>query len=142
MKTLRLFPLIVLVFLSLFLVAARSLQPADPTDLVAVLTWLAGLGAVYIVGYGVSFLFEKIPGWGMKVPGWAKGVITIVVSIGVALGARYLLGRSDIVELLGPIFTLIVQLVLAYIGTQKAFVYQREEKLLDTRPKVPTPAKA
>jgi hypothetical protein len=134
-KTIRLFPLIVLVFLSLFLIAARSLQPTDPTDLVAVLTWLAGIGAVYVVGYGLSFLLEKVPGWGMKVPGWAKGAIIIVFSIGVALGAQYLLTQTHVIVLLGPVFTLIVQMILAYLGTQKAFAFQVDRKLLAARPR-------
>jgi len=131
-KIVRLFPLIVLVFLSLFLVA--FVQPTDPTDLVAVLTWLAGVGAVYVVGYGLSFLLEKVPGWGGKVPGWARGIIVIVLAVGVAIGAQYLLAETHVVELLGPVFTLIVQIVLAYLGTQKAFAFQTANKLLADRP--------
>lgn len=107
-----------------------AFQPTDPTDLVGVLTWLAGIGAVYVVGYGLSFLLEKVPGWGSKIPGWARGVIVIVFSAGVAFGAQYLLRQSHVLELLGPIFTLVVQIVIAYLGTQKAFTYQRQNGLL------------
>ncbi len=112
------------------LLGFRALQPADPANLIQVLTWLAGVGAVYVVGYGISFLLEQVPGWGSKFPGWARGPVVIVFSVGVALGAQYLLRQTHVVELLGPIFTMIVQIILAYLGTQKAFAYQRENRLL------------
>ena len=112
------------------LLGFRAQQPTDPGDLVQVLTWLAGVGAVYVVGYGLSFLLEKVPGWGSKFPGWARGPVVILFSVGVAFGAQYLLRQTHVVELLGPIFTMIVQIILAYLGTQKAFAYQRQNGLL------------
>jgi hypothetical protein len=129
-KLYRILALPLLVLVAFFLIAARALQPTDPGDLVQVLTWLAGVGAVYVVGYGLSFLLEQVPGWGSKFPGWARGPVVILLSAGVAFGAQYLLRQTHVVELLGPIFTMIVQIILAYLGTQKAFAYQRQNRLL------------
>lgn len=124
---------LVIPVLLLFPLLLMAFQPADPTDLVGVLTWLAGMGAVYVVGYAVSFLIEKVPGWGTKVPGWAKAIIIIVGSVGVAVGAQYLLQRADVLVVWGPIFRMIVSFVLAYLGTQKAFAFQSENRLLAHR---------
>jgi hypothetical protein len=111
--------------LLLLTLALLAFQPSDPADLTSVLTWLAGVGAVYAVGYGVSFILEKVPGWGSKLPSWARGVIVIALSAGVALGAQYLLGQAHFIGVFGPVFTLIVQMVVTYVGTQRAYDFQK-----------------
>ncbi len=127
-----------LIVAAFFLVAFRALQPEDPADLVGVLSWLAlGPGALFVAGYAFSYLLEKVPGWGTVLPDFARAIIVIVLAVGLAIGARYLLSRMDIVAAIDPLYTLVIGILVAWYGTQKAFAQQKFTGLLQARKKSP-----
>ena len=91
------------------------------TDLRVVLTWLSGAGAIYLAGVVVAYLVENWPAWHVF-PSWVKFVLPIIFSVGVSLGASALLGQPDFLEVIGPYFTLVVTIILAWLGTQNGYM--------------------
>lgn len=133
----RLF-LTLLVPVILLLAAFSWLQPPDPSDLGAVLAWLAlGPGAVYVAGQAFSYLLEKVPGWGTTVPEGARPYIVLAIAVGLAAGANFLLTRADVVGAIGPYYALIFQIIAAWLGTQKAFSDQKARGLIQRPHKAP-----
>jgi hypothetical protein len=126
---------IALLFVSLiaivFAAAFTFLQPVPPTDLVAVLAWLAaGPGAVWVAGRALSFLLEQIPGWGSALSGTLRWWIVLVLAAGVMIGAYMLFQRSDLLVQLDPIYKMAFMLVAAWLGTQQQFVSLKAAGLL------------
>lgn len=117
------FMLLVLALLALFSLAfAPLLQPAEPTDLVAVLAWMAaGPGAVWVAGRALSFLLEQVPGWGTALSGTARWWIVLVLSGGLMVGAYLLVQRADLLAQADPIYKMVFMLVAAWLGTQQQF---------------------
>lgn len=110
------------VMLSLALIAATWLQPADPSDLFEVLKWIAiGPGALIVAGAALAFFLEIIPGWGSKVPKALRPWIVLGLAILMAFGAQALLAYPDIVKKVAPIYTMLFLIVSAWLGTQLGY---------------------
>lgn len=108
----------VLVVSAAFLVAFQTGPPQDPTDLSAVLVWLAsGVGAPFVVGMAFAMLAEYWP-WFHTVKRGYKFGAGIVLSVAIAFGAQYVLAQPGLVEYVQPIFALVVSTVLAWLGQQ------------------------
>jgi hypothetical protein len=95
-------------------------QP-DFTDLVQVLAWLTGIGAVFVAGKVVAFLAENFQFWHGLDPR-VKFVIPIVLSVLIGLGADTLLQLPDVIAVLSPAFTKVMLIVLLYFGTQTGYM--------------------
>ena len=126
---------IALLFISLiafvFAAAFTLLQPVPPTDLVAVLAWLAaGPGAVWVAGRALSFLLEQIPAWGTALSGTLRWWIVLVLATGIMVGAYVLIQRSDLLAQLDPIYKMAFMLIAAWLGTQQQFVSLKAAGLL------------
>ena len=136
MKRLMLFlPMLLLIVLSLFLMAARPLQAVEPTDLTAVLVWFAaGPGAVVAALYVVSHVLEWIPAWGLTLSGFWRGAIIMGLSIAFAFGAYFLVQAPPVIAAIQPYFRILVLTILAFAGSQWAFLQQKGAGDL-TRPK-------
>jgi hypothetical protein len=93
--------ILVVASLSLLLMAAapapQGSSPPDWSNLVSVLTWVAAGGAFYYIGKGLSLLLEKVPGWGSKFPAFLRPWTVLILGIGAAFGAQYLLTQTMIV---------------------------------------------
>ena len=106
-----------------FTVAFTFLQPVEPTDLVAVLAWLAaGPGAVWVAGRALSFLLEQIPGWGSALSGTLRWWIVLVLAAGVMVGAYMLLQQAALLPQLDSVYKMVFMLIAAWLGTQQQFV--------------------
>ena len=101
--------------------APQGSSPPDWSNLVSVLTWVAAGGAFYYIGKGLSLLLEKVPGWGSKFPAFLRPWTVLILGVGVAFGAQYLLTQTTIVAQLGPWFERVVLLGFIWYGTQKQF---------------------
>ena len=123
MKVFYRFLLTVVVIMATFpLIAARSLQPADPTDLLQVLEWLAlGPGALIAAGAALAFVLEIVPGWGSKMPAALRPWIVLGLTIAMAFGARALLAYPDVIQKIAPIYTTLFLIVSAWLGTQLGY---------------------
>ncbi len=119
----RLILVVVLLIVAPFLIAARPLQssPPDLTDLFAVLAWLAGAGAPYLVGWVLSLLAENLPAWHKLSPG-VKFVIPLILSPLVSVGATLLLQQESLLQLASPWYTIVAGSILGYLGTQQAYL--------------------
>lgn len=104
------------------LIAARPLQPADPTDLLQVLEWLAmGPGALVVAGAALAFVLEIVPGWGSKVPATLRPWIVLGLAVGMAFGAKALLAYPDVVQQIAPIYMMLFLTGSAWLGTQLGY---------------------
>ncbi len=116
---------LLLASLTLLLVAAapapQGSSPPDWSNLVSVLTWIAAGGAFYYIGKGLSLLLEKVPGWGSKFPAFLRPWTVLILGVGVAFGAQYLLTQTTIVAQLGPWFERVILLGFIWYGTQTQF---------------------
>ncbi len=110
------------------LVAAQANVPADWTNLQGVLVWLAGVGAVYAVGWIVANFLEKMDWWN-KLPPSVKWVIPPVLSVVVAFLSQLLLKQEIILAQLQPYFALIVMVLLNYLGLQAGHNATRQARL-------------
>jgi purine-cytosine permease-like protein len=93
----------------------------DWTNLTAVLTWVVVLGAPYLVGKLFAYLAENWSKW-HTLPGTVKFVVPLVVSVLIALGAQGLLTLPEFLATVSPYWALVVQAVLAYLGSQKGYM--------------------
>lgn len=99
----------------LFLTASAFFQ-VDPTDLQAVLLWLAtGGGAVIVVNWASSWLVENWVWW-HNLRGEVKFVIVNVFALLVAIGAQFLLSQPAIVDQISNYWTLLVTIILYSLG--------------------------
>jgi hypothetical protein len=93
----------------------------DWTDFRAVLVWLAGVGAPYIVGQLLSYLAENWPKW-HELPRPVKFAAPLVLSVLLSVGATVLLRYDDVIGLLSPYWAIVVGAVLFYLGSQVAYM--------------------
>lgn len=123
--------LVVSLIAFVFAAAFTLLQPVPPTDLVAVLAWLAaGPGAVWVAGRALSFLLEQIPAWGSALSGTLRWWIVLALAVGIMVGAYMLIQRSDWLAQLDPIYKMAFMLVAAWLGTQQQFMALKAAGLL------------
>lgn len=115
----------IFLFLSAFTFLAQVEPPADPSDLPAVLAWIAsGAGAVFLVNWAASWLVENWTYWQM-LDGRLKFAISIIVSVVLSFAAQYMLTRPDIVTFLSPYYAqlmTVILMVVGYLGGQVAHV--------------------
>jgi len=116
---------LVVASLSLLLMAAapapQGSSPPDWSNLVSVLTWIAAGGAFYYIGKGLSLLLEKVPGWGSKFPAFLRPWTVLILGIGAAFGAQYLITQVDLLARLSPWFERVILLGFIWYGTQTQF---------------------
>lgn len=126
------FMLLILALLALLSMAFMPLfQPAEPSDLLAVLAWMAaGPGAVWVAGRALSFLLEQVPGWASALTGTLRWWIVLVLSAGLMVGAYALLQRGDLLAQADPIYKMIFMLVAAWLGTQQQFAQLKTAGIL------------
>jgi hypothetical protein len=96
-------------------------------DIIFALTWLAGVGAPYLVGKLFAYIAENFPKW-HELRREVKFLIPMIVSILLSMGAILLMGQTEIVETLGPIWSMISSAVIMYYGSQIGY---REIKTTD-----------
>lgn len=101
------------------------LQDPDFTDLAAVLTWLAGAGGPYFVGWVLSLLAENWPAW-HDLPRSVKFAIPLIASPIVAILATLALQQAAILEFAAPWYTIIAGSILGYLGTQQAYLRAKQ----------------
>jgi cation transport ATPase len=129
-----LLPLLLMVVLALPLMAFRAMQTIEPTDLVAVLTWIAaGPGAVAIAGIVLSRVLEWFPAWGAKLTGTMRGLVVVAGSLVFAFGAYFLLKAPPVIASIQPYYVVAVMALLAFAGSQWMFVQQKAAKALTDR---------
>jgi hypothetical protein len=93
----------------------------DWTSLNAVLAWLVAGGAVFVANYAFALIAENFPAW-HKLPSWLKFLIPIITSVLLAFGAQQLLLYPDIIEVIQPLWALLVTIILAWLGSQKGLM--------------------
>jgi len=93
----------------------------DYTSIVAVLTWVMGFGAPFLVGKLFAYLAENWSKW-HELPKEVKFIIPMIVSVLLALGAQALLGQPAFLEQLAPYWTAVAQAIIAYLGTQQGYM--------------------
>ena len=114
------FFLCLIVLLSLLLIAA--VQPEDPSDLNEVLLWMAlGPGALFVAGNGLSYLLEIVPGWGSKILVSWRPWIVLALTVGLAFGAKALLGYEDLVSQIAPTYKMLFMVIGGWLGSQFAY---------------------
>ena len=118
---------------SLLLMAFRPLfQTPDASDLTAVLIWFAaGPGGIYLAGRALAFLFEKVPGWGTKVPEALRPWIVLLAGVGLAVGAHFLLAQPAVIAAINPYYVMLIGVALAWLGSQQQFTSLKVRRLID-----------
>ena len=131
--------MILLSLLSLLSLAFRPLaQAPEPSDLTAVLVWLAaGPGGIYVAGRASAFLFEKIPGWGTRVPEAVRPWIVLLAGIGLAIGAHFLLAQPAVIAAINPYYLILVGAAIAWLGSQQQFTSLKVRGLIERPLKTP-----
>jgi len=97
----------------------------DFTSLVAVLTWISLAGGPYLAGWAVSLVAENWPQW-HTLPRWVKFTLPMLASVALSVGANFLLQNNNAVTALDPYYRMIAVSVLAYIGTQTAYMKSKQ----------------
>jgi hypothetical protein len=113
-----------LIFMSFPLMAfSLWLQTGLPdfTDFPAVLVWLTGVGAPFVVGYAMSWILENWEFW-HTLPPRVKFAAPMVLSVLLSIGARYLLQEVDVIGAISPYWTMIVSAILIWLGSQRAYL--------------------
>ena len=91
-------------------------------DLKSVLEWLVAGGAPIVVMYAISLLAENWEKW-HTLPKLVKFLVPMILSALLAVGAQVLTGYADvIVEQIAPWWKVVVVAIMAYIGSQKAYM--------------------
>ena len=94
-------------------------------DLNQVLLWLVAGGSAVIVAALFSFLAENFEFW-HKIPKNGKLVISLVLSILIGAGAYYLLSLPDVITIVQPYWALFVTMLLAWLGSQYAYMKAKD----------------
>jgi len=102
-----------------------QVEDVDFTSLVAVLTWISLAGGPYLAGWVVSLVAENWTQWHV-LPRWVKFILPMLASVGLSIGANLLLSNNDAVTALDPYYRMIAVSVLAYIGTQAAYMKSKQ----------------
>lgn len=93
----------------------------DFASLVAVLTWISLAGGPYLAGWVFALLAENWPQW-HDLPRQVKFAAPLVVSVALSIGANLLLQQNEVVSYLDPWYRMIAVAVLAYLGSQVAYM--------------------
>jgi hypothetical protein len=93
----------------------------DVYDLNSLLAWLATAGSPYLVGIALSYLVENWAGW-HKLPRQVKALLPLLASVALAALATWLQTSQAIVLAIQPYYTFVVGAVMAYIGSQQAYM--------------------
>jgi len=99
----------------------------DWTVLSSVLAWLVAGGSVFVVNYALAWLAENFAFW-HKLPPVAKIFIPIITSVLLAFGAQQLLQFPDVIDLAQPYWSLLVTIVVAWLGSQKGYVTAKKDE--------------
>ena len=107
----------------MFLILFSSFLQELPNwgDLNQVLLWLVAGGSAVVVAALFSFLAENFEFW-HKIPKNGKLIISLVLSILIGAGAYYFLSLPDVITLIQPYWALVVTIVLAWLGSQYAYM--------------------
>ena len=100
-------------------------QLPDWTQLNEVIIWLIGGGVAVVVAAFFSFMAENFEFW-HKIPKYGKLIISFVLSALIGFGAYYLLSFPDIITLIQPYWALFVTMLLAWLGSQVAYIYAKK----------------
>ena len=130
-----------MMFITLFVIAmfvmlslAFVQSPEDPGDLSSTLVWLAaGPGALFFASAALSFLYERVPGWGKIVPSNLKPYIVLGVAVALSFGAEALLTQSGVVTQLSSAYAKIYMIAAGWLGSQLAFGRARSTGMLADR---------
>ena len=96
-------------------------QELDPTNLMAVLTWIVfGGGSVWLVNQLASILAANWQ-WFANLPGNVKFLIFLVLAPVLALGANALLGYTDLIGTIQPYWQIVILAILGYLAGQKQY---------------------
>ncbi len=109
-----------LTFLVGYLVSFLQQLP-DWGSLEEVLLFLVAGGSAAVVAVLFSFLAENFEFW-HKINSTLKLVLSLVLSIVIGAGAYYLLALPDLISFIQPYYALIVTIVLAWLGSQLAYI--------------------
>ena len=93
----------------------------DWTVLTSVLAWTVAGGSVFLVNYALAWLVENFEFW-HKIPKNGKLIMSLVLSILIGGGAYYLLSLPDVITVIQPYWALIITIVLAWLGSQYAYM--------------------
>ena len=96
-------------------------QLPDWGNLEEVLLFLAAGGAAIAVAAFFSFLAENFEFW-HKISALGKLILSLVLSIAIGAGAYYLLSLPDLISFIQPYYALVVTIVLAWLGSQIAYM--------------------
>ena len=107
-------------FLIIFLAGLLQELP-NWGDINEVLLWIVAGGAAVVTNALLSFLAENFEFW-HKFTKNLKLLISLVVSVAIGAGAYYLLSLPDIITFMQPYWVLVVTIVLAWLGSQYAYM--------------------
>ncbi len=93
-------------------------------NLEEVLLFLVAGGSAAVIAVLFSFLAENFEFW-HKINSTLKLVLSLVLSIAIGAGAYYLLALPDLISFIQPYYALIVTIVLAWLGSQLAYMKSR-----------------
>lgn len=86
-----------------------------------VLLFLVAGGSAIVVNALLAFLAENFQFW-HKIAKNGKLLISLLLSVGIGAGAYYLLSLPDLITFIQPYWALIVTIVLAWLGSQFAYM--------------------
>ena len=97
-------------------------QTVSPTDLQSVLLWIVtGAGSAYLTGRILSLLAENWAFW-HKLSSQLKFIISIATAALISVGAQLLLGEPEVLEAIAPWFTLVMQAIIEWLGSQQQYI--------------------
>ena len=113
---------LIIVMISFMLVGFTFVENPDWTDFEAVAGWLAfGGGAPIVVAFALSLLVENWLAW-HDLPRGVKFILPMLASVGLSIGANYLLGFPEVIAEISAIWFVVVSAVLAWLGSQVAYM--------------------
>lgn len=122
---------------ALLIAAAPFVQPEDPSDLNAVLVWLAaGPGALFVANAALAFLYENIPGWGSVVPPDLRPWLVLGMAVLLTFAAQAALVHvpAGVFDQVADIYKTIFMVVSAWLGSQVAYGWLKSKGLRAERP--------
>lgn len=93
-------------------------------NLEEVLLWLAAGGGAVVVAFFFSWLAENFVFW-HNFSANLKLFLSLVFSVGIGVGAHYVLGLPDLITFISPTYTLIITILLTWLGSQTAYMRSR-----------------